>query len=81
MPIDAWLAVDDFLDSLHRRDHVLDEIRTRARAAKLPDIAVSEEQGRLLTALARSINARAILEIGTLAGYSAVCLARALPAG
>ncbi|MCB9454305.1 MAG: O-methyltransferase, partial [Anaerolineaceae bacterium] len=36
-------------------------------------------QGRLLTLLAMSIHAQSILEIGTLAGYSTICLARALP--
>lgn len=46
----------------------------------MPSIAVAPAQGRMLQVLARAIGARRILEIGTLAGYSAIWLARALPA-
>jgi len=42
---------------------------------------VAPNQGKLLHILARAIGARSILEIGTLGGYSAIWLARALPAG
>ena len=45
----------------------------------LPTIQVSATQGKLLHVIARSMGARRILEIGTLAGYSAIWLARALP--
>lgn len=48
-------------------------------AADLPPIAVSAVQGKLLHLLARAIGARRVLEIGTLAGYSTIWLARALP--
>jgi predicted O-methyltransferase YrrM len=40
-------------------------------------MAVSALQGALLNLLARSIGARRILEVGTLAGYSTIWLARA----
>src|SRR6185295_14019111 len=50
-------------------------------AAGLPAISVSPAHGKLLWILARLVNARRILEIGTLGGYSAIWLARALPAG
>ena len=42
-------------------------------------LSVSPAQGKLLHLLARSIGARRILEVGTLGGYSAIWLARALP--
>ncbi|HEX7781128.1 MAG TPA: O-methyltransferase, partial [Vicinamibacterales bacterium] len=45
----------------------------------LPAISVSPSQGKLLNVLARAIGARRILELGTLGGYSAIWLARALP--
>lgn len=45
----------------------------------LPQIAVTPAQGKFLHLLARSQGARRILEIGTLAGYSTIWLARALP--
>ena len=48
-------------------------------SADLPPIAVSAVQGKLLSLLASAIGARRVLEIGTLAGYSALWLARALP--
>ena len=48
--------------------------------AGLPPISVSPTQGKLLNLLARVRGARAILEIGTLGGYSAIWMARALPA-
>jgi predicted O-methyltransferase YrrM len=49
-------------------------------AGGLPPHEVSPLQGRLLELLARMCGARRILELGTLAGYSTLWLARALPA-
>jgi caffeoyl-CoA O-methyltransferase len=64
-----------------RTDEVLD--RVRAETGELPEagMQVSPEQGALLELLARLIGAERILEIGTFTGYSAICLARALPPG
>ncbi len=75
-----WAAVDEALVGwLLPPDPVLAEAEAAARAAGLPEIQVSALQGRLLEVLARAIGARRVLEIGTLFGYSAICLARALP--
>jgi caffeoyl-CoA O-methyltransferase len=52
-----------------------------AKAAGLPAIQISPIQGKLLQLLARAANAKKILEIGSLAGYSGIWLARALPEG
>jgi predicted O-methyltransferase YrrM len=52
-----------------------------AEAAGLPPYEVTPAQGKLLTLLARVRGARSILELGTLGGYSTICLARALPPG
>jgi caffeoyl-CoA O-methyltransferase len=52
-----------------------------ARAADMPAIQISPLQGKLLQVLAAACGARKILEIGALAGYSGIWLARALPAG
>ncbi len=60
-------------------DAVLAEIRARSAAAGLPDIAVGPFDGRHLEVIARSAGAKRMIEVGTLGGYSAVCLARALP--
>ena len=64
-----------------RSDDVLD--RVRAETGELPNagMQVSPEQGALLHLLARLVGAERILEIGTFTGYSAICLARALPPG
>ena len=71
-----------YLDSVFgSEDAVLAEIRQRASREGLPDIAVARLDGRHLTAIALAAGAKKIVEIGTLAGYSGVCLARALPHG
>jgi caffeoyl-CoA O-methyltransferase len=51
-----------------------------AQNAGLPAIQVSPIQGKLLSMLATLCQAQKILEIGSLAGYSGIWLARALPA-
>lgn len=77
-----WLNVDLHLSGLFaRHDAALDEALRASTAAGLPEIAVAPNQGKLLHLLARMVGARRILEIGTLGGYSAIWLARALPAG
>lgn len=52
-----------------------------AKANDMPAIQISPLQGRLLQILAAACGAKKILEIGALAGYSGIWLARALPAG
>jgi predicted O-methyltransferase YrrM len=47
----------------------------------LPAIAVSIPQGKFLNQLAQILNARRILEIGTLGGYSTIWMARGLTKG
>lgn len=47
----------------------------------LPPIQVSQQEGALLTFLMRLIGARRVVEVGTLAGYSALRLAKGLTAG
>ena len=77
-----WTAVDDYITSaLVRPDAILDAVLRACEAAGLPPANVSPNQGKLLQLLARMHGARAILEIGTLGGYSAIWLARALPPG
>lgn len=79
MPEQIWTDVDDYLVSLFPSDPILDRVLESADQADLPNIHVSAAQGRLLSVLARSVEARSILEIGTLAGYCAIWLARTLP--
>ncbi|GAC1393692.1 MAG: O-methyltransferase [Ktedonobacteraceae bacterium] len=62
-------------------DEGLQHALVAAKAAGLPQIQISPIQGKLLQLLATMCNARNILEIGSLAGYSGIWLARALPIG
>src|SRR5579863_1281540 len=82
-PFDEKLAqrIDSYIESLFvPGDPILAANIEAARAAGLPQIAVSANQGKLLYLLARIAGAKRILEIGTLGGYSTTWLARALPA-
>lgn len=77
-----WLEVEDYIcDSLIGDDPVLAATLTACDVTGLPPIAVAPNVGKLLYLLARLQGAHAILEIGTLGGYSTIWLARALPAG
>lgn len=81
VPRDLWNAVDGALEAwLAPADEALVAATVAAARAGLPEIAVAPAQGRFLEVLARAVGARRILEIGTLAGYSTIWLARALPA-
>jgi len=60
-------------------DGVLTGIRARQERLGLPAINISADEGKLLHVLLRATGARRVLEIGALAGYSGVWLARALP--
>lgn len=60
-------------------DAVLSDLRHAMGAVGLPEIYISAEEGRLLQVLLRAIGARRVVELGTLGGYSAVWMARALP--
>jgi predicted O-methyltransferase YrrM len=78
----TWTAVDDYLDGrIVRPDDALAAALEASRAAGLPEIAVTASQGKLLNLMAKAMGAQRILEIGTLGGYSAIWLGRALPHG
>lgn len=71
----SWADVDAYLTNLLVPDE------PSVDAADLPPISVSAPQGKLLALLVRLCGARRVLEVGTLAGYSAAWLASALPPG
>lgn len=76
----VWNDVDDYISGLLiGRDEALDRTLEASDQAGLPQINVSPNQGKMLNLIARIHGARRILEIGTLAGYSTIWLARALP--
>lgn len=70
----------DYLAELFApEDAVLVGLREEADRSGLPPITISADEGRLLQVLLAAIRARRVLEVGTLGGYSAIWLARALP--
>jgi predicted O-methyltransferase YrrM len=79
--MELWDKVDRYFDEkLVHSDEALSAALEASDKAGLPAISVSPSHGKLLWILARLVNAKRILEIGTLGGYSAIWLARALPA-
>jgi len=63
-----------------RQDDVLR--RLEAETAALGEISIMQiaaDQGAFMTLLVRAIEGRRALELGTFTGYSAICIARALP--
>ncbi|MBZ0302762.1 MAG: O-methyltransferase [Anaerolineae bacterium] len=82
MSQEQWTAVDRYLTDLFvPSDPILEAALRSSQEAGLPPHNVSPNQGKLLQLLAQIHQARTILEIGTLGGYSTIWLARALPAG
>jgi len=79
MTQEQWTRVDEYLTNLMLpHDAVLEAALEAGNAAGLPAINVAANQGKFLSLLAQIQGARRILEIGTLAGYSTIWLARAL---
>jgi predicted O-methyltransferase YrrM len=82
MTDDLWTAVDAYInDQLVGDDPTLDAALQAAADNGLPEISVTPAQGKFLYLLATMRGARRVLEIGTLAAYSTIWLARALPTG
>jgi predicted O-methyltransferase YrrM len=80
MDLEVFSAVDAFVgETIVEEDEALRGAVEAAAEAGLPAIQVSPPQGRLLQLLARLVGAERILEFGTLGGYSAILMARALP--
>ena len=74
-------ALADYVDANWLRESPLKR-RLREETAKLPQagMQISAHQGQQIAWLARAIGARRAVEVGTFTGYSALCIAEALPA-
>ncbi|KAK3075117.1 hypothetical protein LTR53_001871 [Teratosphaeriaceae sp. CCFEE 6253] len=57
----------------------LDRAIANCKADSLPSIAISPSQGQHLALLCQLANARNVLEVGTLGGYSTIWLAESVP--
>jgi predicted O-methyltransferase YrrM len=64
-----------------REDALLGQLKEAARAEGIPPIWIAPEQASFMQILLRLAKAREVVEVGTLAGYSAIVMARALPDG
>lgn len=72
--------VDKYIENLLiPQDEALLKAEESLTIENIPLISVSPNQGKLLQILALTCSAKRILEVGTLAGYSTIWLARALP--
>jgi predicted O-methyltransferase YrrM len=82
MNLEIWTAVEQYIsDGLVQPDEILAAVQAAAAAEGLPPISVSPNQGKFLYLMAQILRAREILEIGTLAGYSAIWMTRGLEPG
>ena len=76
---DLYTQVDHYLTDLFSlSDPVLEGVEDSIRNHGLPEHSVSAPQGQFLALLARLCQAKRIIEVGTLGGYSSIFLARAL---
>jgi predicted O-methyltransferase YrrM len=74
--------VSEYIVSLFAtEDRLLATLREEADRTGMPPAAISPDTGRLLQVLIRAAGVRRVLEVGTLGGYSAIWMARALPEG
>ncbi|WP_449435856.1 O-methyltransferase [Pedobacter steynii] len=72
--------VDHYIsEMLAPEDEVLKETIKSLDDENMPQISVTANQGKFLQVIARMCNAKRILELGTLAGYSTIWMARSLP--
>jgi predicted O-methyltransferase YrrM len=81
MSQELWTKVEEYLGPVVQEDEALKDAAKEGEKAGLPAIAVSPNEGKLLLLMAQMIGARKILEVGTLAGYSTIWLARGLGDG
>lgn len=72
------LTPDEYVNQLFQEDELLLKVKEAIRSNNMPEVSVAPAYGRLLTFLAKTSRAEAVLEIGVLGGYSGICLARGL---
>lgn len=74
--------INEYITGLFaQEDDLLLDLREEAARAGLPAISVPPETARFLQVLVRAAGASRVLEVGTLGGYSAIWMARAMKEG
>ena len=82
MTPERWEFINSYArDVFGQEDEHLAGLMGRAAEAGLPQIAVSSDVGRLLHLLVSTTRGEVALELGTLAGYSGIWIARGLRPG
>lgn len=71
--------VDYMIELFPAEDNLLKQLRSAAIEAEIPAIQISPEQAAFMQVFLRAIGAKRVIEVGTLGGYSAITMARALP--
>lgn len=71
---------DYLLEVSLREPPLLAELRAETTKLPLGIMQIAPEQGQFMAMLAELIGARRAIEIGTFTGYSALCVAQAMPA-
>jgi len=78
----GWVEVEEYLSrTLVHGGPGMDEVIGSIDAAGMPRIEVAPTAGKLLMLLVQIRGARRVLEIGTLAGFSTIWMARGMPDG
>ncbi|KRF03819.1 methyltransferase [Paenibacillus sp. Soil766] len=75
------ITAESYMEGLYEEDAVLSRVKEVIVAHNMPEISIAPGYGRLLTMLVTMIDAKRVLEIGALGGYSGICLARGLKEG
>src|SRR5262245_50099890 len=74
-------AIDQYICKFFApADEALQAVVESIKKNNIPQISISASQGKFLQVLVKLCSAKTILEIGTLAGYSTIWMARGLPA-
>ncbi len=71
-------SAEKYIESLYAKDRDLQRVLDGIEASGMPQVSVAPVYGKLLTLLVRISGASSVLEIGSLGGYSGICLARGL---
>lgn len=74
------MTAEQYIEHLMGEDPDLARVTDSIRAHEMPEISVAPGYGKLLTLLVSLTEAKQVLEIGALGGYSGICLARGLAA-
>jgi len=80
IPTPITKEIFDYIsENFSAEDDFLKQLKIEAAKEDIPEICIAPDQGKFLQFFLKTINAKNVLEIGSLAGYSAIMMARALP--